>query len=82
MADSSLNIMFYIFFKVPTWGDELNARHEVLLSIVKLAQELGINFAFPTQTLHIENLPGQQSLSPSYMKPEDADQKLRMLFNK
>lgn len=65
-AGSSLNIMFYIFFHVPTWSDELKARHEVCLAILKLAHEIGVNFAFPTQTIHIENLPGQNSLSPEY----------------
>jgi len=82
MAASSLNIMFYIFFKVPSWGQELNARHEVLMSIMKLGNEIGINFAFPTQTLHIENLPGQPSLSPSYMSVEDAEQKMNTHLGK
>ena len=76
MASSSLNIMFYIFFQVPTWGDELQARHEILMSIVKLGKELGVNFAFPTQTLHIENLPGKPSLSPTYMSGQEAEIKL------
>ncbi|MEO1253644.1 MAG: mechanosensitive ion channel domain-containing protein [Bacteroidota bacterium] len=76
MASSSLNIMFYIFFSVPTWGEELQCRHQVLMSIVKLGKELGVNFAFPTQTLHIENLPGQPSLSPSYISGQEAEMKL------
>ena len=80
MASSSLNIMFYIFFGVPTWGEELKARHEVLLSIVKLANEIGINFAFPTQTLHVENLPGQPSLSPNYLSANEVDTKMKALF--
>ncbi|MBL3658564.1 mechanosensitive ion channel family protein [Fulvivirga sediminis] len=66
MADSSLNIMFYIFFKVPSWSDELRARHEVLLEIVRLAEALGVNFAFPTQTLHVETFPEKKGNSPEY----------------
>lgn len=61
----SLNIMFYIFFQVPDWTNELRARHEILLEIVKLADKLEVRFAFPTQTLHVEDFPGQQSLSPA-----------------
>lgn len=80
MAASSLNIMFYIFFKVPSWGKELEARHEVLLKIMNLAKELGVNFAFPTQTVHVENLPGQQSLSPSYVSGEEGKSKLSSFF--
>ena len=82
MADSSLNIMFYIFFEVPDWGNELRARHEILLSVIRLVEQLGINFAFPTQTLHIENIPGQLSASPTYKSPEEAKRKLEDFFKK
>ncbi len=66
MADFSLEIMFYIFFAVPTWPEELRARHEVLIEIVRLAEKLGVRFAFPTSTLHMENFPGKHSLTPRY----------------
>lgn len=81
MASFSLNVMFYIFFEVPGWPDELRARHEILLEIMKLADKLGINFAFPTQTLHMENFPGQPSLSPSYIKKDEMRLKLDEYFN-
>ena len=68
MADFSLNVMFYIFFDVPTWKEELQARHEVLLEVMKLAEKLGVNFAFPTQTLHMETFPEKKPLSPEYSK--------------
>ncbi|MEP1097461.1 MAG: mechanosensitive ion channel family protein [Cyclobacteriaceae bacterium] len=82
MAASSLNVMFYIFFEVPTWAEELKARHEVLLEIMSLAKELGINFAFPTQTLHVENLPGQLPISPTYISESEATNKLSSYFSK
>lgn len=68
MADSSLNVMFYIFFGVPSWGEELRCRHETLIEIIKLAEDLGINFAFPTSTLHMETFPEKKSNSPEYEK--------------
>jgi MscS family membrane protein len=70
MGSHSLDIMFYIFFKTPSWGEELTFRHEIIMAIIKLAHKLGVHFAFPTQTLHVENLPGQPSLSPNYEDPE------------
>ncbi|MCB0395870.1 MAG: mechanosensitive ion channel family protein [Flavobacteriales bacterium] len=70
-AGSSLNILFYIFFDVPTWSEELKARHEIILGIIELADTLGVQFAFPTQTLHVENFPGKESLSPKYMTNPD-----------
>jgi MscS family membrane protein len=66
MADFSLNIMFYIFFEVPTWSEELEARDEILLGILRLAESIGVNFAFPTTTLHMETFPEKQGLSPTY----------------
>jgi MscS family membrane protein len=66
MGDFSLKIMFYIFFAVPTWPEELRARHEVLIEIVRLAERLGVRFAFPTQTVHMETFPDKNSLTPAY----------------
>lgn len=63
-ADSSLSIMFYIFFKAPDWSKELTYRHEVMLDVIKLANHLGVRFAFPTQTLHVETFPEKTSLTP------------------
>lgn len=66
MASSSLNVMFYIFFEVPTWGEELRCRHEILIEIIRLAESLGVNFAFPTTTLHMETFPEKKGNSPEY----------------
>jgi len=66
MGDFSLKIMFYIFFAVPTWPEELRARHETLIEIVRLAEKLGVRFAFPTQTMHMETFPDKSSLTPKY----------------
>jgi MscS family membrane protein len=63
-AASSLDIMLYIFFEVPDWNAELRCRQEIMLEVNNLAEHLGVRFAFPTQTLHVETLPGQLSLTP------------------
>ena len=83
MGAHSLDIMFYIFFDVPTWTDELKARHEVILSIIRLAESLGVRFAFPTQTLHLETMPGRDSLTPAYVESEESmRQKMEQFFTK
>jgi MscS family membrane protein len=66
LSSYSQDIMFYIFFEVPTWGEELACRHEVLVQTVKLANTLGVRFAFPTQTLHMESFPEKKGLVPDY----------------
>lgn len=52
----SLDVMVYIFFEVGSWTEELEQRHNVLMEILRLAAELGVQFAFPTQTLHVQAL--------------------------
>lgn len=50
---SSLDIMLYFFFETDSWTVEMRERHNVFLEIVRLARELNVEFAFPTQTLHM-----------------------------
>ena len=54
---SSINILLYCFFEAPDWTAELRGRHDVMFGIMMLAKDLGVEFAFPTQTLHIESTP-------------------------
>lgn len=53
----SLDILLYCFFEVPDWQAELRTRSHLNLSILRLAKRLGVSFAFPTQTLHLESTP-------------------------
>jgi MscS family membrane protein len=52
-ADSSLNILLYIFHEVPDWSTELRERERMFVDIVRLADRLGVQFAFPTRTVHL-----------------------------
>ncbi|WP_373493375.1 mechanosensitive ion channel family protein [Aquiflexum sp.] len=78
----SQDIMFYIFFEVPNWPEELRCRHEILVSIVRLANGLGVRFAFPTQTLHMENFPEKESLVPTYNDTAVYQDKLQEFLQK
>lgn len=60
-AAASLDILLYCFVDTKDWGVELHERHRLFLEIVRLAEKLGVEFAFPTQTLHIRSFPGQPS---------------------
>jgi len=65
-GDSSLKILVNVFFKKLDWGAEQSSKHRLHMAIVKLAAELGVEFAFPSSTLMIEQLPGQESLAVKY----------------
>lgn len=54
LAESSLNILVNFFVKVTDVGRELEIQQEVLFEMMSIAQELKIEFAFPTQTHHIK----------------------------
>jgi MscS family membrane protein len=55
---SSLDILLYMFHETPDWATELRERHRLYLDIIRLAHRLGVEFAFPTQTLYLERGTG------------------------
>ena len=71
-GDSSLQVMLYCFLNVPDWATELVERQNIYLEIFRLADDLGVEFAFPTQTLHVESLP--ETNSPESPDPLDVAQ--------
>jgi len=52
-ADSSINVLIYIFHEVPDWTTELRERERLMVDIMRLADALGVEFAFPTQKVHL-----------------------------
>jgi MscS family membrane protein len=77
-ASASLEVLLYVFFTCPDWGTELQARHRLFLDILRLAQGLGVEFAFPTQTLHVLR-PGELPDHGELPEPEAAKAKGRAL---
>ena len=52
-SESALNVLLYCFFECPDWSVELRERHRLLVDIIKLAKQLGVQFAFPTRTIQM-----------------------------
>jgi MscS family membrane protein len=50
---SSLNILVYFFLITNDWAEELKERENIYREIYDLAEKLEVEFAFPTQTLHL-----------------------------
>jgi MscS family membrane protein len=53
MSSSSLDVLVYAFIEAATWTEELATRQELMLEWMALAEKLGVEFAFPTQTVHL-----------------------------
>jgi len=65
-GDSALEILLNVYFKNPGWGKEQSSKHTLHMAIVKLAKSLGVEFAFPSQTLMIEQFPDKSSFDLKY----------------
>jgi hypothetical protein len=52
---SSLDIMVYCFTKTTVWGEYLDARQDVSLKIMDTLEGMGLDIAFPSQTLYLQN---------------------------
>jgi MscS family membrane protein len=51
---SSLDILLYVFWETPDWATELRERHRLAVDILRLTQHLGVEIAYPTQTLYLK----------------------------
>jgi MscS family membrane protein len=65
-GSSSLIIMLNVFFKQLDWNVEQSSRHRLHIAIVKLAKELGVEFAFPATTVIIEQFPEKTGRNLKY----------------
>jgi small-conductance mechanosensitive channel len=59
-----LMILLYFFVQALDWSTELVERQRIFLEVIRLAHALGVQFAFPTQTLEIEAFPGRPGREP------------------
>lgn len=73
---ASLDIIVYIFFKVPSYGAELEARHRLAIDIIRLAERLGVEFAFPTQTLYLKRGAAVEPLTAPHSSPDEIESAL------
>ena len=74
---AALEILVYVFWETPEWSTELRERHRFLVDCLRVAQRLGVEYAYPTQTLYMKQAetallsPEEGIFSPG-MSEEDA----------
>jgi len=54
-GDSALNVLVYCFMDAADWSEEMRIRTRLNLEMLRLAADLGVSYAFPTRTLHIDS---------------------------
>jgi len=59
-GDSSLNIFIYTFTKTANWATYLDIKEDINLKIMKIIEDNGSSFAFPSQSIYVESLPSEK----------------------
>jgi MscS family membrane protein len=63
LANSSLNIFFRVPINTNDYNEDLKSKHEILLAVIRLAERLGVSFAFPSTSVYVESTP-EKGLAP------------------
>jgi MscS family membrane protein len=71
---SSLDIFCYLFTRTTGWAEHMQIREEFMLKVMEAMSSLGLSFAFPTRTVHLEGggLPQQAANDGSPRQPAGA----------
>ena len=65
-SDSSIDIMLYCFTNTTNWGEWLEIKERLAYKVKEIVVGAGTAFAFPSQSLYVEALPGE---SPEIFVP-------------
>ncbi|MFC1960254.1 mechanosensitive ion channel family protein [Chloroflexota bacterium] len=68
---SSLDVRMIAQLDLTDWGEFMRAQQELLLQIMDIVEEMGLAFAFPSQSLYIEQMPGS---GPVRALPDNTEQ--------
>jgi MscS family membrane protein len=61
-ADSSLSLFCYFFTNTTVWQEFLRVKEDVNLRMMKIVEKHNASFAFPSQSLYIEQIPNEKML--------------------
>jgi MscS family membrane protein len=61
---SSIDILLYCFTRTTNWLEWLAIKEKLLLKIKQIVEDADAGFAFPSQSLYIEALPGDMEVAP------------------
>jgi len=60
--DSSLSLFCYFFTNTTVWKEYLSVREDINLKIMKIVENNGASFAFPSQSIYVESMPKNEML--------------------
>jgi len=63
-GDSSLDILIYTFTNTSSWRKYMSIKEDVGLKIMKIVEDNGSSFAFPSRSLYFENISDFDIIAP------------------
>ena len=60
--DSSLSLFCYFFTTTTIWAEYLSVREDVNLKMMKIVEQNGAGFAFPSQSIYVESMPKNEMI--------------------
>jgi MscS family membrane protein len=55
-----------VFFDTTSYAEDLKAKEDLLLNVLKLAEALEVHIAFPSTSVYIESMPERKGQMPDY----------------
>ena len=57
LSASSIDILFVVYFATSNYDEELELKEQILFSILRLAEALNVQMAFPSTSVYVETIP-------------------------
>lgn len=71
MNSSSLDIIMHFYADTKDWAEDIELRQNIYIEIMHLAEEIGVTFAYPSQSLYVETFPEKEKTVKSHPKSEE-----------
>ncbi len=72
-ADSALEILIRCYIHIKDWSEFQAEKERIHLEVIEIVTSLGLDFAFPSMSLYVENIPPIAAMPE---KPEETPPKL------
>lgn len=71
MNSSSLDIIMHFYSDTKDWAEDIELRQNIYIEIMHLAEEIGVSFAYPSQSLYVETFPEKEKTVKAHPKSEE-----------
>lgn len=64
LGESSVDLLLQVYFMVANYTDEMTCRDALVREVLRLADRLGVEIAFPTRTVHLTGASAAHEVPP------------------